>query len=88
MYEHYEEDKYMSKLVKMQEDAEEEVFSVLEEVNFTHLWTKDSILELQCTFSKDYERALDILRLESPTNCQSVFGMRSELLVVLQFDRV
>lgn len=88
MYEHYEEDKYMSKVLRLQEDAEEQIFYELRMagIEFTHSWTQDNVLKITIEHKEDYAIAMEIMRLEAPTNSQSVFGVASEKVLVFTFD--
>ena len=52
------------------------------------LWQHPHILEVKCKTLTDYKNAIDIMRLECPTECSSLFGMSSRNLLVFQFDQV
>ena len=57
----------------------------------THLWSKDHVLEVVMHNRDDYDSAMELMRMECPTEASSLFGMpdhESGYLLVFQFDNI
>ena len=49
------------------------------------LWTHPHVLEVKLVTNQDYEKALEIMRMECPTEASSLFGITGERELLFQF---
>ena len=78
------------KISNYQDEMVKEIYDIFEENDIVipgHLWNGDYILEVQ-VFRKDYNDAVDIMRMETPFSCSGSYGMRNQGILVFEFDQI
>jgi hypothetical protein len=82
----------IEKVSNFQEEMTDQIVGELDDhfISTRILWSKDHVLEVYVG-AEDYDSAMELMRMECPTEASSLFGMpdhESGYLLVFQFDNI